>query len=257
MNRSRPRPPLTEAEKKWRQEFIRKLQSVGDCGFETAFLDPLQLELAQEALKDFQELSYTIFGGYPTAERAILRIFPAKQHGSLPEAAALAVTGLFDEGALSHRDFLGAVLGLGLRRDQVGDILLLPEGGAIIFVLKAKAEFICARLTQVGSISVDCSVTDPGRLSLPMEAGREISGTVASTRLDAVLALGFGLSRSRAVLLIKGGLAKVNWRPVDSPAFQLHAGDLISLQSRGRVELLALEGETRKGRIRLKLKKMS
>jgi len=213
LNRSRPRPPLTEAEKKWRQEFTRKLESAGACSFETAFLDPLQLELAQEALKDFPDLSYTIFGGYPTAERAILRIFPAKEHGSLPEVAALTVT--------------------------------------------PKAEFICAQLTQVGRISADCSVTEPGRLSLPTEPGREISGTVASTRLDAVLALGFGLSRSRAALLIKGGLAKVNWRPVDSPAYQLHTGDIISLQSRGRLELLALEGETRKGRIRLKLKKMS
>ena len=71
------------------------------------------------------------------------------------------------------------------------------------------------------------------------------------------MALGFGISRSRAVLLIKGGLVKVNWRPVDTPAYQLREGDLISLQGRGRLELLAVAGETRKGRLRLNLKKYS
>lgn len=87
--------------------------------------------------------------------------------------------------------------------------------------------------------------------------GKEINGTVASARLDAVLALGFGISRSRVVPLIKEGLVKINYRPVTSPSANLQEGDLVSLQGRGRLEIIMLGSETRKGRIRLIVKKIS
>lgn len=88
-------------------------------------------------------------------------------------------------------------------------------------------------------------------------AGKEIAGTVATLRLDAVMALGFSLSRSRAVLLIKGGLVGVNGSSVETPAHRLKEGDLISVEKRGRLELAALEGESRKGRCRVKLYKFA
>ncbi len=84
-----------------------------------------------------------------------------------------------------------------------------------------------------------------------------LSGTVAALRLDAVLALGFGLSRSRAVTLVKGGLVEVNGRMVESPARRLEPGDRIALQDRGCVEITALTGQSRKGRQGLKLKKFN
>ncbi len=86
---------------------------------------------------------------------------------------------------------------------------------------------------------------------------KEISGTVATLRLDAVMALGFGLSRARAVALIKGGLIQVNGRPVDTPSCRLNQGDLISFSGRGDLEISALTGESRKGRQCLKLKKFN
>ena len=257
MTRSRRRSPLTESEKQWQQQFSRKLQSLGEKGSdETAFLDPLQLELAEAVLHDTPGLSYTGYGGYPGAERVCLHLFPAGQQGSLPDVACILIEGQFGD-SLTHRDFLGALLGLGLRRDQIGDILTLPGGATAAMVIRSKADFICTHLTRVGSLPVECSISGPGQLPLPDEEGKEISGTVASLRLDAVLSLGFSLSRSRVVLLIKGGLVKVNWRPVNAPSFQLDAGDLVSLQGRGRLKLVSLQGETRKGRVRLNLKKFN
>lgn len=256
--RTRLRGPLTEAEKKWQSEFARKVQSLkGRAGMQTPFLDPLQLELARAALQEQPHLAYTVFGGFPAAERTCLRVFPAEQHCTLPEVAALLVTWSGSDEKLSHRDFLGAVLSLGLRRDQVGDILLLPEDRAVIFTVPAQADYICSNLARVKGTAVECSVVDLERLPLPVESGKEISGTVAGVRLDAVISLGFGISRSRAAVLIKGELVKVNWRPVNSPALQLKEGDLVSLQGRGRLEIVALEGETRKGRRRLRLKKIN
>lgn len=105
-----------------------------------------------------------------------------------------------------------------------------------------------------GSSAGDTATSGQSRFP---EGGKEITGTVAALRLDAVLALGFNLSRSRAVLLVKGGLVEVNQRPVENPAYRLDQGDLVSVQGRGRLELAALTGESRKGRQRVKLYKFT
>lgn len=255
MIHSRFRGLLSEDEQRWRRQFSRKLSALGEEeSLLTAFLDPHHLSLAEGVLREKPDLSFTVYGGYPGAERVRLRVFPAAQRGALPDVACVLVTGRFAV-IPEHRDFLGAVLGLGLRRDQIGDILLLPGGEAALMVLPEKEPFICANLTAVGSRPVECMKADPARLPLPEDEGKEVAGTVASLRLDSVLSLGFGLSRSRVVLLIKGGLVKVNWRPVESPSRRLDEGDLISLQGRGRLRIVSLQGETRKGRTRLVLKK--
>lgn len=248
----------SEAEKKWMQHFERKLEQVhGSRVINTPFLDPRQLELAKAVLKNKSELSYTVYGGYPRAERNALSIFPAQQKSLLPPVKAVKVNwaGITDE--ISHRDMLGAVLGLGLKRDQIGDIVLIEDGGAAVFVEDAKADFLCSNLLQVGRVTVSCEVVDPEHLPLSKDDGKNINGTVASLRLDAVISLGFGVSRSRVVLLIKGGAVSVNWKPVNSPSIQLEEGDQVSLKGRGRLLIESVEGETRKGRIRLKLKKYS
>lgn len=248
--------PLSEEERQWQHQFKRKLEEVqGGRTFSTAFLDPRRLELAESALNKYPALSYVVYGGYPEAERNALQIFPAQHKGSLPPVAAVLVKWSGKEKELSHRDILGAVLALGLRRDQVGDIIMLEENGAVMMVMESKAEYICANLIQAGPVAVNCSVIDPGQEILPAKEGKEIKGTVASLRVDAVLSLGFGISRSRVVLLVKGGLVRVNWRPVDSPSLQLKEEDQISLKGRGRLLIEAVEGETRKGRIRVRLKK--
>ncbi len=249
---------LTEEEKRWQQHFERKLDKVaGNRTYTTAFLDPRQLELAEKVLRQKNDLSYTLYGGCPDAERNVIHVFPAQLQGGLPPVTAVKVEWPGDKESLGHRDLLGAVLGLGLKRDQVGDIVIMAEGRAAVMVLQSKADFVCANLTAAGRVPVDCAVVEPDRLALGGKKGREIKGTVASLRVDSLLSLGFGLSRSRVVRLIKGGLVVVNWRPISSPSLQVEEGDLISLRGRGRLVLDRVEGESRKGRIRLKLKKYS
>ena len=250
--------PLSEAEKQWLQNFERKLETiVGNRTLTTAFLDPRQLELAEAALSRENAISYTIFGGYPEAERNLLYIFPAQQQEKLPELEAIQVSWKGPAGQIGHRDLLGAVLALGLKRDQVGDIIVTDDQQAVVIIAAAQAVYISANLTEVGQVKVACEVSDISSLPLPEDDGREVKGTVPSLRLDAVASLGFGLSRSRVVLLIKGGLARVNWRPVNSPSIQLKEGDQVSLRGKGRLLLTAVEGETRKGRIHLRMKKYS
>ncbi len=248
----------SEAEKKWMQQFERKLEQIhGSRIINTAFLDPRQLELAEAVLRKKTDLSYTVYGGYPRAERNALSIFPAQQKTALPPIKAVTVNWKGGRDEISHRDLLGAVLGLGLKREQIGDIILFEDGGAAVFVEDIKADFICSTLLQVGRVTVSCEVVDPEHLPLSKDDGKEIKGTVASLRLDAVLSLGFGVSRSRVALLIKGGAVSVNWKPINSPSILLNEGDQVSLKGRGRLLIESVEGETRKGRIRLKLKKYS
>ncbi len=249
---------LTEEEKKWQQHFDRRLEEVeGNRTYSTAFLDPRQLELAEAVLRKRKALSYIVYGGYPEAERNVIHVFPAQHQGPLPPVTAVMVEWPGDRETFGHRDLLGAVLGLGLKRDQVGDIIMIEEGRAVVMVMQSKADYICSNLSQVGRVPVNCTVTEAAQLDLAGKNGKEVKGTVASLRVDSLLSLGFGLSRSKVVRLIKGGLVVVNWRPITSPSLQVEEGDQISLRGRGRLLLDTVEGETRKGRIRLKLKKYS
>ena len=248
----------SETEKKWMQHFERKIEHVhGNNVINTSFLDPRQLELAEAVLKNRPELSYTVYGGHPRAERNALAIFPSERKSILPPVKAVKVNWAGDSDEISHRDVLGAALGLGLKRDQIGDIILLEDGGAVVFVEETKADYLCSNLIQVGRVTVSCEVVEPEHLPLSKDDGKSIGGTVASLRLDAIISLGFGVSRSRVVLMIKGGAVSVNWKPVSSPSIQLNEGDQVSLKGRGRLLVESVEGETRKGRIRLRLKKYS
>lgn len=247
--------PLSDSEKQWLQNFERKLGELHSreaCN--TAFLDPRQLELAEAALKKMPSYSYTVYGGYPAAERNVLRVFPAQHQPTLPPLEAVRVSWSGSD-EVGHRDLLGAVMALGLRRDQIGDIIVLGDTEAAVIVGETKGDFIMTGLTQAGRTPVSCLVVEPESLELAKDDGREIKGTVASLRVDAILSMGFGISRSRIVLLVKGGLVRVNWRPISSPSHQLDEGDQVSMKGRGRILVESVEGETRKGRMRVKLKK--
>jgi len=247
--------PLSDAEKQWLQNFERKLNELDGRGiYLTSFLDPRQFELAEAVLRANPFFSYLVYGGHPAAERNVLSIFPAQHQGTLPALEAVLVRWPEKE-EIGHRDLLGAVMALGLRRDQIGDIIMLKDNEAAVIVSEAKAEYILANLTHAGRIALSSEIVDPENLPLPRDDGRSIKGTVASLRVDAVLSLGFGISRSRVVLLVKGGLVRVNWRPISSPSHQLNEGDQVSLKGRGRILVESVEGETRKGRKRLNLKK--
>jgi RNA-binding protein YlmH len=248
--------PLSETEKQWLHNFEQKIETLGGRRtFITKFLDPRQLELAEAVLRRENGLSYTVYGGYPEAERNILQIFPSQQKTRLPGLEAVQVSWKSPVDQVGHRDMLGAVLALGLKRDQIGDIIITNDNMAVVIVAATWADYISVNLAEVGHTKVKCEPVTIGQLPLPKDDGREIGGTVASLRLDAVVSLGFKLPRSRVVMLVKAGLASVNWRPVNSPAFQLKEGDQVSLKGRGRLTVEAVEGETRKGRIHLKLKR--
>lgn len=220
----------------------------------TDFYDPAACAMIVRAVGSIPDLAVLVDGGYPAAERSRVLIFPDYMSPGEVDAglAFLYVKGNSRFHTLTHRDYLGALLGLGLRREKLGDILV-HEDGAQLIVAAEVAGVIKVGLTGVGRVGVNVSEINRDGLSPPVRDYREIKVTVQSLRLDAVAAHGFGLSRTKMAREIVAGKIYLNWRPCLDPATPVHPGDMISARGRGRVAVEQAGGQTKKGRINLLL----
>jgi len=235
---------------------IEQLEKTGQ--WQTSdFLDPHQQRTADRVMHSFRELKAVTWGAYPEAERCRLLLYPAvRQAGTADVAlAALEVDAGLRAEQLTHRDFLGAILGLGLRREKIGDILVLEQRKAQIIVHPEILPFLLSNWGEVGKYSVAIREITLEQLAPPLLQFKEIKTTVASLRLDAVASAGFALSRSKLTPAIRANHVKLNWQSVTSASAAVKAGDVISLAGRGRVEVAEVLGESKKGRIQLLLKK--
>ncbi len=223
----------------------------------TDFLDPYQQRVAEKVLHCFRELKFTVWGGYPGAERARLLLYPIALQAGIDRVplSFLEITPGSDVYSLGHRDYLGAVLSLGLRREKVGDLLLTAEGSAQLIISPEMSSYLQANLSAVGRTPVKLREITASELAPAAPNSREIRATVASLRLDAVASAGFGLSRSKLAQAVRAGQMKLNWQSVKSPSANVKEGDILSLAGRGRLEVAAVLGENRKGRQQVLLKK--
>ncbi len=221
----------------------------------TDFLDPHQRLVAEGVAGAIAGLAWRASGGYRGAERQRLLLFPDLYLTDLLEwplrYLAIEPAG---EAKLTHRDYLGALLGTGLRREKLGDLIVTALGCQAVVAAEAAA-IPLSSLQRVGDVPVRVQEIDPEQLEVPPERVKEIRATVASLRLDAVASTGFGVSRTRMAQEIKAERVKVNWRGVRDPAHPVRQGDVLSIRGRGRVVIAEVTGTTRKGRIGLLLKR--
>ncbi len=215
----------------------------------TDFLDPSQLEQAKANLTWNSGIRFRVFGGYPKAERQRLVVYPDYYLAETiePPLGFLEIRANGDE-SLSHRDFLGALLALGIKREKLGD-LLVADSICQVITTPEMLPLIISQLTQVGNNRVMVSEIEPEQLNIPNLREKEIRTTVASLRLDAIAALGFGESRTKMAREIKAERIKVNWRPVKNPDQTVNPGDIISMRGRGRVVFRETTGTSKKGRL--------
>ena len=154
---------------------------------------------------------------------------------------------------LSHRDYLGSVLSLGIDRSVVGDIVLSSEaGGAYIFCDGGIADFIAMELTRVGRDTVKVKRVEIGEDFAPKRALSHVSDTVASARVDCVVAALCNLSREAAQGAVRSGLVEVDFEPEERVDTVLEPPITVSVRGYGRFILRSFDGETKKGRLRLK-----
>ncbi|MGA8943179.1 MAG: YlmH/Sll1252 family protein [Thermoactinomyces sp.] len=219
----------------------------------TPFLDPREVAILAAIVRRDPDLVFLTDGGYGEAERKRALIAP-DHYVENPDLFNISFLRLETAGMkrLEHRDVLGAVLGLGIKRNILGDIIPHNKGSDII-VAGEMEDYLSATIGQVGRHRVSIKKITRPELALPEQNTRIRTVSVASMRIDAVLAEGYRVSRTKASSLIKSGKCKVNWKVVDKPDYLIEPGDLISLRGFGRIVVEGIEGHSKKGRIRIKL----
>ncbi|XP_042418767.1 putative RNA-binding protein YlmH [Zingiber officinale] len=219
----------------------------------TDFLTPPVLRESLLALEKLADVKAVAQGGYPEAERCRLSVgHPDVMQTDPDVVSALSITGNFNFDGCSHGDFLGAILGTGIAREKVGDILVQGEKGAQVLIVPELTEFVVSSMDKVGNVTVTC--TPIPLLALEYEPPRtKTSKTVeASLRVDAIASAGFKISRTKLVDLISNGDVRVNWAPVTKNGATLKTGDVVSVSGKGRLKIGEIT-ETRKGKYAVEL----
>lgn len=223
----------------------------------TDFYDPYQISLCIPLLNQIREINYIIAGGYEEAERRVIIIYP--EYMELMEEddsiGAIKISGKFTKDTLTHRDFLGSVLGLGLRREKIGD-LLVGDGQMNLIAHKELCDYILVNLEKVSKYKVNIEKIFFYDLMKVEKEFKMIHGTVATLRLDSILSTGFGESRSMVAKLINNDRVKVNFKPVNQPSYILNEGDLISFKGKGRIILDQIGNKTKKDRVKVIIKRI-
>lgn len=225
----------------------------------TDFLGLAEQNLFYSALREFPAVSYSCYGGTSSAERfciafdgreavsALTKTEPEEYYLYPIVCVAITPSSLKYSDALTHRDYLGALLHLGITRAKIGDIFVKKEC-AYVFCTESIAEFICKELCTVKHTMVHCEITTPEEELLQPEL-KEITSTVASLRLDAFLSVAFQASRSSLTAFIDGGKTYINGRLVTKAGQQLDEGDVVSVRGKGRFIVVEVKNMTKKGRI--------
>lgn len=217
------------------------------------FLDPREAAVLQKEIRGSVPagMEYRFFGGYEEAERTMLVCFPEYLEPDYDEIiAALEITGR-DISKLSHRDYLGSLMGLGIKRDNIGDIVPLGEkyGKCYIFIKPAMLNYVGENLTKIGRCGVRSNTRNLSEVIIPQRATEPTIATVSGLRLDCVLSAALNLSRGKTAELIKSERVRVNFETAASASQSVKEGDLISVRGFGRYKLSEVRGVTRKGRI--------
>ena len=219
----------------------------------TGFLSDRQQALALAAMNRAGCTFGRFWGGWPGAERKVLCLEPPDAWQLEPVSAiCLTALGVQEGKAPGHREYLGALLNLGLERACIGDLLSDADtpGRMYAFVQQEKAEFIATELCRVGSWSVRgelCAEVPPRVLAEPERSLCEAS--VASLRADAVLASMMHTSRANAAQAIAAGRVELNHLPLRAGHETVYANDLFTVRGAGRWRLCGIGAPTRKGRI--------
>ena len=221
----------------------------------TDFLSPAEQAFCQPILSRLGA-QYSLVGGYEGAERACVvfcpdYLDPPASDGEDYPIVALSVS---HSVPLTHRDFLGAVLGLGIERDAVGDILV-GERETVLLVTAGIAQFLLTELGSVGRTGVKVKSVHISQITPPELQFEMIKDTVASLRFDSVVATAFRVSRETAQKAIRAGLVRLNHLEQTSTSATVEQGDILAFRGRGKAVLDTVGNESRKGRIWIEVKR--
>ncbi len=241
-----------ELTRKRLSELLKKSESAPYFIF-TDFLGLMEQAIFHEIKKEYRGAKYSLFGGAEGTERVMIRFGDAQELGyeepfPIVTIKAEPVSMKFAE-RLTHRDFLGSTLALGIERSVLGDIIIRDNIG-YIFVKEDMAEYIVDSLTRVRHTDVKLSVVDALPEGELYKTERRKLQAVGE-RVDALIAKLFSISRDDSLTLFKKGLVFADGRQLVSPSYIPKENELISVRGHGRFIYRGYEGLTRKGKLNI------
>lgn len=207
-----------------------------------------------EIERELPPVFWLMWGGNTLSERKMIGFFSEEVTREQFPIAVIKIRAAHVKFAekLTHRDYLGAVLNLGIDRCKIGDILLVDDE-AFLFIEQSMEEYICSSLEKVKHTNVFCSKVST---NVTFEQKyKEIRGTVQSVRLDSVISTAFKSSRSQLISMISSGRVFVNGSLITNNSFRLKEGDIVSVRGMGKFLYEKEQDVTKKGKIRILLRK--
>lgn len=218
----------------------------------TRFLAPRELNMAVQRLSPFADIR--TFGGYDGAERAVVCFYDGSygyEYFDWPICAVKVTAN--GKAVMNHRDYMGSLLGLGIKREMLGDIVVCSEY-AVVFCHSDIADFIVYNLTKVGRMNVSAQVCRIEELELPERTYKDKSATVSSLRLDCVVSAATNMSRSTASEAVQRGSVFHNYEEAKSASRTVSDGDIISVRGYGKYVISCDGSLTKKGRYHIDIR---
>lgn len=215
------------------------------------------LDTAKRTRKEMSGVKVYLYGGADGCERVVAAFGDEEAFGYSPEFSiiCLKIEPVMQKFAdkLTHRDFLGSIMNLGVEREVIGDIIVKDNIG-YVFCLDGMAAYIIDNITRIKHTSVTCSVSE----YVPeVKADAVLMNIqVSSARIDACVAKVYRISRGDAVTLIKGRRVYINGVLCEGGSYTLKTDDVVSVRGRGRFEFLGIERSNRKGNLTLNILKL-
>lgn len=221
----------------------------------TAFLSPHEAEAVARLIAAVGHPRHLFYGGFEGAERRVCAFLPDWMEEGMDafgeEGPIVALRASWHAGdKLTHRDILGALMGMGVTREKVGD-LLVSDSSCDILLLREVSAFLLQSMESAGRVKLHLTSLPLREVTPPQVQVKTIRDTVAALRLDAVAASGFSISRSKAADLIAAGRVNLNWQECQKGDRTVEAGDVISCRGLGKCVVKEVGGRSKKGRIGL------
>ena len=240
--------------------FLKRIRELANLSYQrdtvtfSDFLNLNEQNMVSSLKRQFPQIVMETFGGYENAERQMVAFHPDALAFTWEypiDCLKIEPKAIKFSESLTHRDYLGALLNLGIERSMIGDIVV-QEKAAWFFCQNKMTDFFLDNLCRVRHTNILITkVDDPDELPRPkLEA---INGTCASVRLDALIALAFKSSRSSMVPFIEGGHVFVNGKLITSNGYEPKDGDIISVRGKGRFIFDGVSHQTKKGRCSVRI----
>lgn len=223
----------------------------------TNFLSPLEQDCFLSCSYDFSATGYQLWGGSPSCLRKLI-IFGSEENTGYPFISPIRVLHIFPKAAkfaenLSHRDYLGSLMALGIDRSLTGDIIIRGSQ-AWVYVLESAVDFLTKNLTSVRHTSVICKEEDGNIPELEIKY-QTINANLASERLDLIIAAVTGLKREQAKSLLANQKVFLNGRLIESSGKAIKEGDEITVRGFGKFIYDGIDSTSRKGRLNITIRK--